>query len=58
LMFFIQSGNHKFYIQFSRLLGLQSFRITLYKDGNENVPIEDNYLEEERSDDFKYCLST
>jgi hypothetical protein len=24
------SGNHKFYIQFSRLLRLQSFRITLY----------------------------
>jgi hypothetical protein len=32
LMFFIRSGNHKFYIQFLRLLGLQSFRfrITLY----------------------------
>jgi hypothetical protein len=30
LMFFIRSGNHKFYIQFSRLLRLQSFRITLY----------------------------
>jgi hypothetical protein len=26
-MFFIRSGNYKFYIQFSRLLGLQSFRI-------------------------------
>jgi hypothetical protein len=31
LMFFIWSGNHKFYIQFLRLLGLQSFIITLYK---------------------------
>jgi hypothetical protein len=30
LMFFIWSGNHKFYIQFLRLLGLQSFIITLY----------------------------
>jgi hypothetical protein len=28
--FFMWSGNHKFYIQFSRLLRLQSFRITLY----------------------------
>jgi hypothetical protein len=27
---FIWSGNHKFYIQFLRLLGLQSFIITLY----------------------------
>jgi hypothetical protein len=25
------SGNHKFYIRFSRLRRLQSFRITLYK---------------------------
>jgi hypothetical protein len=30
--FFMWSGNHKFYIQFSRLLRLQSFRITLYDD--------------------------
>jgi hypothetical protein len=30
LMFFVRSGNHKFYIQFLRLLGLQSFTITLY----------------------------
>jgi hypothetical protein len=30
--FFMWSGNHKFYIQFSRLLRLQSFRITLYLD--------------------------
>jgi hypothetical protein len=30
LMFFMRSGNHKFYIQFLRLLGLKSFRITLY----------------------------
>jgi hypothetical protein len=31
LMFFLMwSGNHKFYIEFSRLLRLQSFRITLY----------------------------
>jgi hypothetical protein len=28
--FFMWSGNHKFYIQFLRLLGLQSFIITLY----------------------------
>jgi hypothetical protein len=28
--FFMWSGNHKFYIQFSRLLRLQSFKITLY----------------------------
>jgi hypothetical protein len=27
------SGNHKFYIQYSRLLRLQSFRITLYIAG-------------------------
>jgi hypothetical protein len=32
LMFFIWSGNHKFYIQFLRLLALQSFRITLYNN--------------------------
>jgi hypothetical protein len=31
LMFFIRCGNHKFYIQFLRLLRLQSFRVTLYK---------------------------
>jgi hypothetical protein len=31
MIFFMWSGNHKFYIQFSRLLRLQSFRITLYK---------------------------
>jgi hypothetical protein len=30
LMFFIRSGNHKFYIQFLRLLELQSFIIILY----------------------------
>jgi hypothetical protein len=30
LMFFIWSGNHKFYIQFLRLLRLQWFIITLY----------------------------
>jgi hypothetical protein len=29
-MFVIWSGNHKFYIQFLRLLGLQSFIITRY----------------------------
>jgi hypothetical protein len=29
-VFFMWSGNHKFYIQFSRLLRLQSFKITLY----------------------------
>jgi hypothetical protein len=28
--FFIWSGNHKFYIQFLRQLGLQSFIMTLY----------------------------
>jgi hypothetical protein len=28
-VFFMWSGNHKFYIQFLRLLGLQSFIITL-----------------------------
>jgi hypothetical protein len=31
LIHIILSGNHKFYIQFSHLLRLQSFRITLYK---------------------------
>jgi hypothetical protein len=31
LKIFIRSGNHKFYIQFLRQLGLESFRITLYK---------------------------
>jgi hypothetical protein len=30
MIFLMWSGNHKFYIQFSRLLRLQSFRITLY----------------------------
>jgi hypothetical protein len=30
MFFFMWIGNHKFYIQFSRLLRLQSFRITLY----------------------------
>jgi hypothetical protein len=30
LKIFIWSGNHKFYIQFLRQLGLQSFRIILY----------------------------
>jgi hypothetical protein len=30
LKIFIWSANHKFYIQFLRQLGLQSFKITLY----------------------------
>jgi hypothetical protein len=30
MFFFMWSGNHKFYIPFSRLLRLQSLRITLY----------------------------
>jgi hypothetical protein len=33
LMFFIWSGNHKFHIQFLRLLGLQSFIIVFEKSG-------------------------
>jgi hypothetical protein len=33
-------GNHKFYIEFSHLLQLQSFRITLYFE-NENLPLSE-----------------
>jgi hypothetical protein len=32
LIFFIWSGNPKFYIQFLRQLGLQSFVMTLHKE--------------------------
>jgi hypothetical protein len=40
MFFFMWSGNHKFYIQFSRLLRLQSFRITLYKLSQLNEPLK------------------
>jgi hypothetical protein len=37
LMFSMWSGNHKFYIQFLRLLRLQTFIITLYEVTEERI---------------------
>jgi hypothetical protein len=51
--FLMWSGNHKFYIQFSRLLRLQSFRITLYKADKINEK-EINLREEEFVSNFNY----
>jgi hypothetical protein len=34
------------------------YSILSIKNGHDNVPIEDNCLEEERSDDSKYCLKS
>jgi hypothetical protein len=52
-MFFIWSGNHKFYIQYLRLLGLQSFiiinnpvqRNQRYASLPCNVDVEDNFCD-------------